>query len=45
MSDRKTPPADPRRAVLLVWLQLLGLLAAVGVFGWVILRLTMSLHR
>ena len=36
-------PPDPRRAALVVWLQLLGLLLGVGAFGWVVFRLTRSL--
>lgn len=45
MSDRETPPVRPGRGVVTVWLQLLGLLAAVGLFGWIILRLSIMLHR
>lgn len=45
MTDKQTPPTGSGRAALVVWLQLLGLLAAVGVFGWIILKLTLSLHR
>jgi len=45
MTGGEKPPAGSGRAAIKVWLQLLGLLVAVGLFGWIILRLTLSLHR
>jgi hypothetical protein len=45
MGSGKRSPAGSGRAALLVWLQLLGLLGAVGLFGWIILKLTLSIHR
>ena len=45
MTAGETPPDGSGHAALKVWLQLLGLLAAVGLFGWVILELTLILHR
>jgi hypothetical protein len=44
MSGRKLPSGSGRAAVL-VWLQLLALLGAVGLFGWIILKLTLAVHR
>jgi len=44
MSVRQTPPPGSGRAALLVWLQLMGLLVAVGVFGWIILVLARSVR-
>jgi len=45
MDDRELPTAGSRRAALMVWVQLLGLLVAVGLFGWIILKLTLFVHR
>ena len=42
MTDQ--PPGGSPRAALRVWLQLLALLAAVGLFGWIIMTLTLSLR-
>ncbi len=45
MSSDDIPPTGSPRSAIVVWLQLLGLIAAVGLFGWIILRLTMALRH
>lgn len=49
MSDDPLPPTEPPvsspgREALMVWVKLLGMLVALAVFGWVVFRLSRSLH-
>jgi hypothetical protein len=43
MSDEPSSPS-PRHEALMVWVKLVGLLAALCVFGWIIFRLSRALH-
>ncbi|GAA0295448.1 hypothetical protein GCM10009087_01500 [Sphingomonas oligophenolica] len=38
------PVSGPGREALMVWVKLLGMLVALAVFGWVVFRLSRSLH-
>jgi hypothetical protein len=44
VTDQDIQPAGSTRAALRVWGLLLALLAAVGLFGWIVMTLTRSLR-
>lgn len=44
VTDQDIQPAGSTRAALRVWGLLVALLAAVGLFGWIVMTLTRSLR-
>jgi hypothetical protein len=42
MPDDVPQPPAPEKKALIVWLQLLGLLGAVGLFGWIMMKLAIA---